>query len=144
MLEKELENFACQHIARCIEWIAAMARELGFAFPKDYDVGFVVKSEMVTFPGEIQFFYMQFKIRIDDTGTEYKINLPTPDDTRYAGIPDIRAASLGAVLEYVKHHPECRVKGQDAETLKSRLESVSEVALASMDAAADNATFTRR
>ena len=77
MQEEETKDFVHKHIAREVEFSAALARQFGFAFPKEYALGFT--SDMGPVDEERRKWWLVTKIRIDDFSHEFKVKLPSFD-----------------------------------------------------------------
>ncbi len=142
-MQDKLNSFIHKHLAKEVEYNAAIARQLGFKMPTNYDLGFSSESGPVDLEGTR--WWMVLRLRLDDFSHEFSIKLPgfAHEDTDFVG--DLFRCTAELVSRFITAHPEIKpdkATAQEVVKLLERFGSDEEAHKKAMGAA-DTATYTK-
>ena len=118
MLQRELDRLVHKTLIREIEYAAELSRQVGFLFPKKYDVGLAGQTIIVD-----GCYWLKIKLRINNTRRHFTVRLPdgyAPADA--FGKDPLRVAGE-MVHAYIDVHPELRSEGADLSAALDRINS---------------------
>lgn len=140
-MQKVLDEMIARALAKEIEFSSSMARQYGFDFPVEYDVG--ISTNLIRSGRD---WYLETSVRLNDI--THQVKLPVMNDARGTLVTSIRKAAAVLTNEYINKHPEINPSIDAAKkviTLMGELDKTAfDVVSDNANAICENAVYTKR
>ena len=140
-LQNEINTLVHKHLAKEVEYSAAMARQLGFKMPTNYALGFSAETGPVDMAQRD--WWMVLRLRLDDFSQDFKVRLAgfSNEDVDLAG--DLTRCSVTLVAMYIDANPGIKPNKESSQEILKMLSDTGEEEIHRRAAAtSDNATYT--